>query len=155
MVVYYLFLELCIYEYSRKLWSEPVTDSISFYSYLPHIYFSWLMQTEKTRSQTLTGNLLPISSLFNAILCFYCIVTAHTASNFENNLKLLKCPLSPPSALIFSGNRGLNNSVQDMWYMLNNLVLLLFLNNYISLLLITSQLCFSFFKIILSSSNNY
>lgn len=85
----YLFLEWGTYHYSRKLWSVPVGDAhISLY--LPCIYFSWLMQIEKIRSQTLTGNLLPITRLFKAVLCFHCIVTAYTASNFENNPKLLK-----------------------------------------------------------------
>lgn len=54
------------------------------------VYFSGLMQIEKTRPQTLTGYLLPIPELFKAVLCFHCIVTAYTARNFENNPKLLK-----------------------------------------------------------------
>ena len=48
------------------------------------------MQTEKTRSHTLTGNLLPTPKLFRAVLCFHGIVTAYTASHFENNTKQLK-----------------------------------------------------------------
>lgn len=81
-------LQLCIYHYSRKLWLEPVVDAHISYLYLACIYFSWLMQIEKTRSQTLTGNLLSLSKFFNAVLYFYCIVTAYKAGNFENNPKL-------------------------------------------------------------------
>lgn len=87
--MYYLLLESVTYPYSRKLLSEPEVDAhISLY--LPCNYFSWLMQIEKRESWTLTGNLLPIAKLFKAVWSFHCIVTAHTASNFENNSELLK-----------------------------------------------------------------
>ena len=64
------------------------------------------MQIEKTRSQTLTGNLLPIPKLFKAVLCFPCIGTAYTARNFENNPKLLKVSKVTTVDSIFSEVEG-------------------------------------------------
>lgn len=64
------------------------------------------MQIEKTRSQTLTGNLLPIPKLFKAVSCFPCIGTAYTARNFENNPKLLKVSKVTTVDSIFSEVEG-------------------------------------------------
>lgn len=76
------------------------------------------MQIEKTRSQTLTGNLVPISKLFKAASCFHCIVIAYGAGNFENNPKLFKVSKVTPSALVFTEVEGLINCTQDMHYTL-------------------------------------
>ena len=100
------------------------------------------MQIEETRSQTLTGNLLPIPKLFKAVLCLHCIGTAYTARNFENNPKLLKVSKVTTVDSIFSEVEGDQLYSGYVMHIVIICLICFFKTPCISLLLSMSQLPF-------------
>lgn len=106
---------------------------MSFYLNLPHIYFSWLMHIEKTRSKALTGNLFlyPNSSMLFCALILLSkprqLVTLNTTLNclsaHYHHCQLLLSVVMKVWSILFR--------ICDTYS--NNLFHLLFQNTYLSL----------------------